>query len=228
MSVLKRVLLSLLCIVGVSWVLVTDAAAQWTFGLDNVSINGANAFTETFDTGHSNWLDVAEMLLDYNATGGNPGGYIADTPAMFDSGGTIFRGHDNFMSSGNAFVGDWVADGVTTLSFDVLHDSPVDMTFLARIATSSGFSTNFPAFIAFNPVPVSAGSWSTVTLNVTNTSPFLINEGAGVGATHATVFSNVLKIQILAEPVPEPTGLAGALGSLIALVIGARTRTLKS
>ena len=176
-----------------------------TFDLDNVSTNGVD-FTEGFDAGDAFWADAAFMQLDYLASGGNPGGYVSYTvdPPVDES--TIFRGHDAFNSSGDAFTGDWIAQGTTTLSFDVRHDFSGPVNFFARIATAQ----NFPAHIGVGFVPVQPGQWQTVTLDISEGAPGLINEGAPA-FSYADTFSSVGNVQIGVSGVPEPSGAILAL-----------------
>src|SRR5687768_13349664 len=80
-----------------------------------------NPFTEEFLTNDSQWgtgqtPSSIRVAPTYNASGGPNGagdGYISYTkPFTADnSSQTVFRGQNNFDSSGDAFVGNWVAAG---------------------------------------------------------------------------------------------------------------------
>ncbi|MEI9894060.1 MAG: hypothetical protein WDN28_09280 [Chthoniobacter sp.] len=83
-------------------------------------------FTEPFSTSASNWrIDSSGTLATWVSTGGPTGvgdGYITRTTPT--SGSTLlFRGQDNFDSSGDGFVRNWITAGVTTFSIDILQDS---------------------------------------------------------------------------------------------------------
>ena len=106
-----------------------------------VTADAVSPFIESFDNDASNWRDLGGGA----DASWNPAGYISTSAAFADAGPfglTLFRGQDAFDSSGDAFVGDWAAGGITHFSFDMRHNAAVPVNFFARFATPQ----NFPAF----------------------------------------------------------------------------------
>ncbi len=177
------------------------------FGAALTSSHAATVpFTEDFSAGAANWfVDSAGTTAPmFNATGGPDGGSFVSSSLNF--GGLavmdaplILRGQDNFGSSGGAFQGDWLGEGVTELSFWVRHDSDVPVSFFARMAP---VNFNFPGAIALSFVPVPGGEWTLVTFGIGLSNPAIIAEDG----TLDTEFDNVGKIQI---GLSVPEGLAG-------------------
>lgn len=128
-----------------------------------------NPFTESFDLDNAAWRQSDSATpLAWSAAGGPDAGPYASATFNFATSGpgstpAIFRGHASFGASAGAFVGNWLTDGVDTLSFDVRHDAGVPMTFFSRIATAG----NFPAAVGVSFAPVPSGVWTSITLPVT-------------------------------------------------------------
>ena len=206
-------------------------------------------FVEDFSSDVSNWRDGAPTAmavpLAFETTGGPDGSSYATTGFSFENSaamGTpaIFRGQDGFDSSQDAFVGNWIADGVGTLTAQVRHNAPQPLTFFARIAKPA----NFPAGTAIQFAPVLPNTWTQLSFAIAPTNPqFVSFEGSNFG----TVFSGIGNIQFgvsvpaglagttptytfdldqvaLTAAVPEPTSLFLAFASLLGLV-GFRYRT---
>ncbi len=161
-------------------------------------------FTEDFPADNANWKDAVNADLTYTAVGGPDGsGFVSgsfgfqaqadgDTPVLL-------RGHDNFDSSSDAFVGNWISDGVTEFSAFVRHNAPVPLNFFTRFVSSF----NFPGGVALDFVPVLPNTWTKVTFDVTATSlQFLTFENSNYNA----VFSNIGNVQL---GVSVPAALAG-------------------
>lgn len=149
-------------------------------------------FTETFSGPGSNWSSAASFTaLNYVGSGGPDGSGYASTTVSFANSQSgeqplIFRGQSNFGSSGNAFVGNWITDGVTAFSFSVRHNATSPVSFYARFAPAAG-----PGAVALvNPTSVS-GEWTTYTVAI-NPAAFFIYEGTTFNST----FSNVARVQI--------------------------------
>lgn len=161
----------------------------------------ASPYTETFDLGSANWMNGASADLDWNA------GVVSTTVDVNSAGPfglTLFRAQDGFDSSNDAFVGNYLAGGITTVSFDILQDSGQDMTFGLRVATSA----NSPAFALLTPTVVSSGEWTTLTFELDYNSPFYFAEGPpGVGF-FSGIMSGVGNLQISAN---RPDGLVDPL-----------------
>lgn len=165
-------------------------------------------FTEEFVADSANWRNATGgAALGWSATGGPDGAgdsyafggfnfvdsVMGDTPALL-------RGQAGFGSSGGAFVGDYIAEGVMSLSYTVRHDAPVPLGFFTRIATPG----NFPAVAALEFVPVLPNVWTVITVLVTDPNPTFVYEGPF--STFTSVFGNVGNIQV---GVMVPESLAG-------------------
>ncbi len=161
-------------------------------------------FTEDFAVDNANWADSSFSPLAYNAAGGPDGSSFVSTTSDFLNANandtlTIFRGHDSLDSSNDAFVGNYLAEGVTTLSVQVRHFAPEPLGFFARLASSA----NFPAAAVVEVVPVIPGVWTELTFDLSETNPFLFPEGVPYGS----IFSSIGNIQI---GVTAPASLAGS------------------
>jgi hypothetical protein len=174
--------------------------------LANHSLAASVPFVEGFDTGTSGWLDNASSSLSFVASGGQDGGYVATQFNFVGSsaggqGPVLFRG--NATASGGAFTGNWIIDGVGTLSAWVRHDADVPLTYFARFATPAGF----PGAIAidFTPVASSAGpdGWTRIDFAIDPASTQFVSFE---GSDFASVFSSVGRVQI---GVSIPAALAG-------------------
>jgi len=159
---------------------------------------GSLPVTESFDTGAENWRTVDGVTdADWFATGGaDGGGYISttvDVPEFIPPFGVLgFRGQDEYNSSNNAFVGDWLAAGVTQFSFSVRHDALAPLQFFARIAAPD--NTNGAVLLDFGVV--TSGEWTELTFDISAFNPGIVFEGSDFNTT----FSNVGHIQIGAVP----------------------------
>ncbi len=156
-------------------------------------------FTETFSTGNSNWRTSDALTpATWNSVGGGApdnAGFISTTrsfvndPASQTAPPVLLNALSNLIpsqgSSGGLLFGNWATSGVTSFSFDIRHNAPVPLSAFARFARA----TNFPGATAVGFVPVQPNVWTTITLNVTATSPNFVsfensnyNTVFGVGA----------------------------------------------
>lgn len=166
-------------------------------------------YTETFSADNANWGGGGNWQafepLDWSSSGGPGGsGYVSTTlpfqdhqPGMFPAL-TIFRGQDNYGSSGNAFVGDWTGSGITQFSFWVRHNSPEELLYSVRFVPvgSNSPSMNFE----FSDTLVQPNTWTQLSLTISPDTPGWV-VGGGPG-TYDAVFSNLGKIQIGVNPDP--------------------------
>lgn len=155
-------------------------------------------FTEHFEDDVSNWTDSTGLsLLTYESSGGPDGSSYASTDFVFDGAGggeagssvVLFRGQDEFHSSGDAFFGNWISEGVGQLTAQVRHNAPLPLNFLTRFSGPD----NFPGAVAIQFIPVLPNVWTTLEFDMSHGNPqFVTFEGF----THSEVFSDLGHIQI--------------------------------
>ncbi len=181
-------------------------------GLVAVSASAAAAsavvvpFVESFDNAANNWRNANNSAeLDFFPTGGADGaGYASGTFNYANSapGGfppIILRGQSASNASGGAFVGDWLAAGVTEFSFSIRHDAPVPLEVTGRIATP----LNFPGASFETDFFVEPGVWTTITIAIDENDPRWLSFS---NQPFEATFTNVGNIQIGAN---VPQSLAG-------------------
>jgi hypothetical protein len=201
---------------------------------------------EDFNADIANWGDASDVaLLTHVASGGPDGSGYASTEFVFagsggGSGGdsvVLFRGEDEFNSSGGAFVGNWLADGVRQISAQVRHNAPVPLSYFGRFSTPG----NFPAIGAVQFAPVLPNVWTEIVFDLRRASPQIITFE---GSNYATLMSNIGHIQLgvgipaaLANDatvytfdldhvvaVPEPSAIVLLFGSLLGGMLCRRPR----
>jgi hypothetical protein len=156
-------------------------------------------FNEEFATGNSNWLAGNSSAATWVVTGGaDGGGYISAPGAITSTGfGTIvFRGNNTADASGDAFVGDWLAGGVTSFSAFVRHDAPVALNIFARIDAGAGRAGSSIDF------SVPGGEWFQINVPIVDSPSSFQSYGAG---TFNTVFSNIQNIQLVLSSTQDPS-----------------------
>lgn len=162
-------------------------------------------FTEEFAADASDWRDSGGALLNWIPSGGPDGGSYASADFNFvalpvDATPALHRAQDEFNSSGNAFVGDWITEGVTQFSVFVRHDAPVPLTYFTRFSGPG----NFPGVAAVNFVPVPANTWTQILIPIVPGNPQFFFEGPP--STFNSVFGSVGHVQV---GVTVPQDLAG-------------------
>jgi len=161
-------------------------------------------FTEGFEDGASNWLSGSRGALVEFASGAKDGSAYVGTSADLNSAGpfglTLFRGEDVEDASGDAFVGDYIAGQITTVSFDFRHDAGQDLGIALRVATSM----NFPAFAVELADPVASGVWSTLSFELDFANPLVTLEGPPSPQAFEDIMRSVGNLQISAD---RPSGL---------------------
>lgn len=169
------------------------------------------SFTETFNTDASNWLNGESTAPTYHATGGvEDSGYISYTPADFNSGAggfgdplaLFFRGNASADASGDAFVGNWLADNVQTFSVAVRHNYSSDLTFYSRIAGFGGAGASLANDALYTIAP---NTWTTITIAIEDSNPPFASYGS---SSFSGVFSNVQNLQ-LGMYLPANTDFSG-------------------
>ncbi len=178
--------------------------AAVSFGL--ASVAGANLldFIETFDTDAANWRNFdGTAELDWFPSGGPDGSAYASSVYNLTNftGGfppVVIRAQANFNSSGGAYTGDWIAGGVTGVTFDIRHDAPEAVAITGRFANSAnrGASTETPSLLQ-------PGVWTTISIDLSEGSPDIISLG---GLSYQAIFTDIANIQLGFEP---PANLAG-------------------
>jgi hypothetical protein len=199
-------------------------------------------FTEDFTTNDSEWMNSANADPVYSSTGGPNGagdGYISASRSLSTStqGQTVFRGQDNFNSSGDAFVGDWVAAGVEKFSFWIRHNHTAPLTLGTRFATTS----NSPAW-SIQQAGIAPNVWTKVEFDIDASNPNFQPEGpvafsevfpllgylqiaaASPGSATGTVTFDLDKVSISAVPEPNAIGLALAGVGCLSLLRRRRTK----
>jgi len=165
-------------------------------------------FTEHFSADNANWFDQAGTSgVGWVASGGPGGGGDAYVTTALDfatanSGDpfALFRAQDEFNSSGGAFVGDWIAAGVSEFNMWVRHDAAEVIVFFTRFAGAA----NFPGANAIEFTPVAPNTWTQITFAILPDNPQFIFEGPA--STFTSVFSAVGHVQV---GINTPEGLAG-------------------
>lgn len=162
-------------------------------------------FTEGFAADNANWKNAASADLSFVGAGGPDASSYATTTYSFENnadgdGPVLLRGQDNFDASSDAFVGNWLAEGVTEFSAYVRHNAPVPLNYFTRFASSF----NFPGSVAVNFVPVLPNTWTKITFDISATNPqFVSFEGSDFN----TVFGGIGNVQL---GVNVPAALAGS------------------
>jgi hypothetical protein len=194
----------------------------------------SNAQIISFDTNDEDWTFTSFAgpslndfsvqstgAVNYNASGGNTGGYISKTDP--DNG-------DFYFIAPSAFLGN--KSGATTLSYDIIYNGTVDYQTHDVILVGTTKKLIYRA----NPNIVPNANWSSITVSLSPASTWL--NGIGGPAASATAFSDVLSnlqgIYIKGEytngvtetagldnvrfdPVPEPASIA-AIGLGLAML----------
>ncbi|MBI5862947.1 MAG: PEP-CTERM sorting domain-containing protein [Planctomycetes bacterium] len=214
-----------------------------SIGLFGLLVGAASAatvpFTESFTNGASNWRNSLGTVdaLWLSVGGADGAGHIREDFSFAASAPgdqpLLLRGQSNYNSSGGAFVGNWIGEGVTSFHMFVRTNTPVPVNFYARFAAPNGG----PGAVALEFAPVLPNTWTEIVVPLDPSNPQFIYEGTNFNS----VFSNVGRIQmgilapsqLIGDPsvysfdldevsiVPEP-GTLGAL--LLAAAMLARRR----
>jgi len=122
-------------------------------------------FNEDFTSNVSGWEDNVQSPLTFEPTGGPDGGSYASTEFSyldfvnpFGGGPVLFRANDSDNASGDAFVGNWITSttDVALVAAWVYQETPEDLTFFIRVATSF----NFPGAVFDNATVVEPFTWT--------------------------------------------------------------------
>jgi hypothetical protein len=164
------------------------------------------AFTETFNTGNSNWTNgqtdgSTGGPVTWNESGGvGNSGYISYNSGDFTTGnGTTYPGFDPVVTqlmfranatndaSGDAFVGNWLGSGVVSLSLMVRHNYTETLNFYSRLTPGGGAGASLAPVFAVAP-----NVWTEVSIPIIDSNPpFLSYGGGSPNANFNGVFSSM-------------------------------------
>ncbi len=147
---------------------------------------------EVSDANDSSWLTGASSSPTYNSTGGiGNSGFISYTTGSFNSGSggfgeplsILFRDDNAANPSGDAFVGNWIADGVVSFSLAVRHNHTGSRDLYARFDAGAGAG----AGLADN------SSLFSIAIPIADSNPPFTSFGTG---SFNSVCSNIQNLQI--------------------------------
>jgi hypothetical protein len=163
-------------------------------------------FNESFAAGSANWRNSNGAAdLAWTPSGGPLG--LAYATSTFNLSGTtvggfpptVIRAHASYGSSDGGYVGNWIAEGATGVTFLFRHDLTEAVTVTGRFATP----TNAPGASAIANTVVLPNTWTLITFDLREGSPDIISLGGG---TYQAIFSNIGNMQF---GFTVPTALAG-------------------
>lgn len=153
-------------------------------------------FTETFANDASNWTSGDNTALNWFSTGALDGSSYASSTLDLNTAGpfglTLLRGQANTNASNGAFVGDYLASGITTVSFDFRHNAGVDLDVALRVSSPM----NFPAFAVETAGPVASGEWVSLSFDLFFGNPLITIEGPPSPEAFNQVMENIGNLQV--------------------------------
>jgi hypothetical protein len=181
---------------GEGTMLVRTLAATAFAAITASASAGIVGFVEDFPTGDANWRGATDAVpLEWSALGGPDG--AAYVTSVFDLSGTsaggfpatVIRASASQDASGGEYVGNWLAAGVTGVSFWFRHDLAEPIQSSLRVAPAS----NFPGGSAFSFTSIAAGEWTEVFFDLSAASPQWVSFS---GTSYEAVMSSIANIQI--------------------------------
>lgn len=170
------------------------AAVAATFSMIGSAQALTIGYTEEFATNVTGWENSASLPLTFEASGGPDGSSNASTTFNwfgfsnpFGGGPVIFRAAASDNASGGAFIGDWLAGGVTTISAWFYQETSETLTPFIRFASSF----NFPGAVINSTTPIAPNTWTQVVFDIDPLNPLCFGEGV----TCAVALSNVGNVQ---------------------------------
>ena len=146
--------------------------------------------TEEFAADVSAWEDAAGNPLFWEPSDSVDDSAYASADmnyfgfsSPFGGGPVVFRANGGDDASGDAFVGEWLGEGVTLVSAWVRHDAPADLVFFLRIASSF----NFPGAVFAGTDPVAPDTWTQVLFAIDPNSPLCTGETVSCAQALASV-----------------------------------------
>lgn len=161
-------------------------------------------FTEDFVANASGWVFGTSNAPTWSATGGVAGGSYISASATIDTNGfgpIVFRGNNANDASGDAFVGDWLAAGVTLFTAYVRHNAPTNLFFYVRLDRGAGNAASS------NPLEVAPNTWTQLTIPITNslgTNGQVFQSYGAAGTNFNAIFTNIQNVQIALSSGQDP------------------------
>ncbi len=168
----------------------------WRYGLVALAIAGFTCgeaqadilASSTFDTSLDGWTSNTPSQIAWQSTGGNPGGYIQFTDSTGDS---------TVVFAPSSFLGNYIALGVTSTSFDdnIIAESQVESVGQYEIDLSGPLGS--ATFLGSQPSSTYPTGWITVTAAISDTalpSGWTVTSGSWLG-----LLSDVTQYQIPIE-----------------------------
>lgn len=156
-------------------------------------------YTENFTSDVANWANGAgNAFVNYVPSGGPDGSsYASTTASAFGAPDgnrfILFRGQDNFNSSGHAFEGNWLTSGILEFSDYVWHDAPVSLPFWVRFANPTG---SFSAVGGDNGVIVPPRTWTKLSYKILASEINVTLFPEGPPSVFNAAFSNIGRVQV--------------------------------
>lgn len=174
----------------------------------SISTAGVTPFTETFDSGANDWLQGSFTAPGFVASGAlDDSAYItsmADLNSAGPFGLIVMRGQSDFNASGGAFVGDYLANGINRVTFDLRHNAGIDLGVALRVASP----TNFPGLAVELPELVASDEWVTLSFDLEFSNPLLTLEGPPTPEFFNQIMAAVGNLQV---SIDRPDGLTTPL-----------------
>lgn len=172
------------------WMKKTAIALAIALGLATSADALTVGYEESFDGSSAGWTDAINAPAGFVASGGSDGGgYVTQAynyfgyTSSFGGGPVLFRANGSADASGDAFVGDWLAAGVSEVTIRFRHDAPAPLELFMRVTTSA----NFPGAVIPHFGVALPGVWNEISFLVDAGSPACIGEGVTCAAALANV-----------------------------------------
>ncbi|MGV6814812.1 MAG: hypothetical protein ACWA5W_07385 [Phycisphaerales bacterium] len=176
--------------------------------ITTTSMANVTPFTETFEGGANGWVQGSFADANFFSSGSiDESAYISSTADLNSAGPfglTVFRGHDDFDASGDAFVGDYLASGINLVTLNLRHNAGQDLGIALRVSGSS----NFPGFAVELPEMVASDQWVTLSFELSFSNPLVTIEGPPTPDAFNQVMEAVGNLQL---SVDRPDGLTTPL-----------------
>lgn len=157
---------------------------------------GVIGFRESFVTDTAGWRSATGAAnLNWSAAAGDmdasfvTSNFNLSTAVAGDDHQAVLVAHSMYNSSNCGFVGRWIDDGVTGVTFRFRHNLTEAIRVTARFAPV----TDAPGCIVATSQLVQANTWTTISFDLTRESPDIISFE---GARYMACLSNVHSMQV--------------------------------